>query len=91
MLGGTGSAFETCHPDENGVRAGRYCSGDLLEMQGHRLGIAERQDEGCTLAVLRTDGAEDIGRDGALIARRGRPRTTFRPTPCDLILLADAG
>ncbi len=77
--------------NENGVRAGRHCSGDLLEMQGHRLGIAGRKDEGCALAVLRTDGAEDIGRGGALIARRGRPCAALRPTPRDLVLLADAG
>ena len=34
---------------------------DFGQMQGHRLGIAGRQNQSCTLALLRADGAEDIG------------------------------
>jgi hypothetical protein len=39
-------------------------------MQVHRFGIAGGHDEGCTFALLRTDGSEDIGGSGALIAGR---------------------
>lgn len=75
--------------DENGVRARRDSCGDFFKMQGHRLGVARRQDEGCALAVLRTDRAENIRRSGSLIARRRGPRAAFRLTPGDLVLLAD--
>ena len=60
-------------------------------MQCHCLGFVEREDEGCALAVLRANGAENIGRGRSLIARRRRPGAALRPTPRDLILLADAG
>jgi hypothetical protein len=63
--------------------------GDLRKMQVHRLGVAGRQDQGCALAFSRADGAEDVGRGGALIAGRARPRTTLGPPAGDLVLLAD--
>ena len=74
-------------------RLGSWCDfgGDLGEMQAHRLGVAGGQDEGCSLALLWTDGAEDIGRGGSLIVRSRGPRTTPCPAPRDLVLLADAG
>ena len=56
--------------EEHGVAAGGDLLGDLGEMQAHRLGVAGWQDEGGTLAVFRADGAEDVGRGGALVARR---------------------
>jgi hypothetical protein len=40
------------------MRAGRDLRGDFGEVQIHRLGVAMGQDEICTLAVLRTDGAK---------------------------------
>ena len=54
--------------------------GDLGQVQVHRLGVAAGQDEGCSLPVVRADGAEDIGRGGTLIAgRTGRvPRLAQR-------------
>ena len=60
--------------------AGLYGLGDLREMQVHRLGVAGGQDQGCTLALFRADGAEDIGGGRALIAgRAGRvPRFAQR-------------
>ena len=56
--------------EQRGMRAGRDLHGDFGEVQIHRLGVAMGQDESCALAVLRTDGAENIGRGGALIGGR---------------------
>ena len=56
----------------------------------HGLGVAAWQDEGGADAALRTDGAEDVGRLGALVPRRARAGPTLRPTACDLVLLADS-
>ena len=63
--------------------------GDLHEVQVHRLGVAGGQDQGRTLALLRADGAEDVGGSGALIAGRTGTRTALGPTAGDLVLLAD--
>jgi hypothetical protein len=62
--------------------------GDLHEMQVHRLGVAGGQDQSGPLALLRADGAEDVGGSGALIAGRTGTRATLRPTTGDLVLLA---
>jgi hypothetical protein len=56
----------------------------------HRLGIAPGQDEANGLALLRTDGAEDIGPFGALIVRRAGPCSALGPAARDLVLLTDA-
>ena len=71
--------------------AGRHCSRNLGEMQAHRRRVAAGQDEGGSFALFGTDGAEDIGRAGALIVRCRRPRTALGPAPGDLVLLADPG
>ena len=63
--------------------------GDLRKMQVHRLGVAGRQDQGCALALSRADGAEDVGRGGALIAGRARSRATLGPPAGNLVLLTD--
>jgi len=44
-------------------RMGSWCdfSIDLGEMQVHGFSVARGQDEGCSLALLGTDGTEDIG------------------------------
>ena len=55
------------------------------------LGVAAGQDEAGTDTARRADGTEDIGRLGALIAGRAGPGSSLRPTPCDLVLLADPG
>ena len=70
--------------------ARRDSLGDLGEMQVHCLGIASGQDQGRALAVFRADGAEDVGRSGALIARSAGPGAALGPTSRDLVLLADA-
>ena len=64
--------------------------GDLFEMQVHRPGVAGGQDKRRALAVFGADGAEDVGRSCALIVRCRGPCPASGPTPCDLVLLADA-
>jgi hypothetical protein len=73
------------------VGARRNGFGDLREMQVHCLGIAGRQDQGRALAVFGTDGAEDVGRGGALVTRRAGTRAAFCPPAGDLVLLANTG
>ena len=75
--------------EEHGMSAGRDLGGDLGEMQAHRLGVAVRQDERGALAFAGTDGAEDIGRRGALIMRRAGAAAAPGPAAGDLIFLAD--
>ncbi len=58
-------------------------------MQVHRLGIAGRKDQGRALAIFGTDGAEDVGRGGALVTRRARTGAALRPAASYLVLLAD--
>ena len=64
--------------------------GYLGQVQRHGFGVAEGQDEPCTLAVLRADRAEDIGRFRPLILRGRRSRSAPGPTAGDLIFLANA-
>ena len=71
------------------VRTRCHIGGDLGEMKVHCLGVAGRQNQGCSLASSRADGAEDVGRGGALVARRTGACAAFGPTPRDLVLLAD--
>jgi hypothetical protein len=71
--------------------AGRDLGRDLCEVQAHRAGVAAGQDERRTLAVVRADGPEDIGRGGALIVRGAGPCPASGPAPRDLVLLADPG
>jgi hypothetical protein len=75
--------------DEHGVSPRRHLRRDLGEVQVHRLGVAGGQDQGRALALLRADGAEDVGRGRALVGGRRRPRSAPRPAPGDLVLLAD--
>jgi hypothetical protein len=75
--------------DQHGMGARRDLHGDFGEVQVHRLGVAVGQDERCAFAVLRADGAENIGRGGALIGGGRGPRSTLCPAPGDFVLLAD--
>ena len=70
---------------------GSWCDrlGDFREVQVHRFGIAEGQDQSRALALFRADGTEDIGRCGALIPRSARASAALRPPAGDLVLLAD--
>ena len=76
---------------EHGVCTRRNGLCNLNEMQVHRLGVAGGQDQGRTLALLRADGAEDVGGSGALIAGRTGTRAPLCPPAGDLVLLADTG
>ncbi len=60
-------------------------------MEGHGFGIASRQHQARALAFLGADGAEDVGRTGALILGRGWPGAALGPAAGDLVLLPDAG
>jgi hypothetical protein len=73
------------------VGSGRDRFGDLGKMQVHRLAVASRQDQGCALALLGADRAEDVGGSGPLVARRAGSGTTLGPAARDFVLLADAG
>ena len=75
---------------ENRVFARSDGLGDFLQMQVHRFGVAERQNEPGALAVVGADRAENIGRGGALIVRSRWPRSPLGPRPSDLVLLTDA-
>ena len=48
--------------------------GDLGEVRGHGGRVAAGHDDRPTLSLLRTDGAEDTGRGGALDAEGRVPR-----------------
>src|SRR5664280_2620458 len=77
--------------EEDGV--GSWCDrlGDFRQVQVHRFGIAEGQDQSRALALFRADGTEDIGRCGSLIPRRARASAALGPPAGDLVLLADTG
>src|ERR1700748_1276246 len=68
-----------------------HVGGDRREMQVHHRGIAPRQDQADGLALLGTDGAEDVGRGGALVGRRRRATAGPSPAAGDLVLLANSG
>jgi hypothetical protein len=76
---------------EESVRARRHFGGDFGQVKVHRLDVAEGKDQSCALALFGADGAEDVGRGGALIVRGRRPCAAFGPTPRDFVLLPDAG
>lgn len=71
--------------------AGPHLGSDLFQVPLHGLGVAAGQDEGSADAALGTDGAEDVGRLGALVMGRAGSGAALRPTAGDLVLLADPG
>ena len=77
--------------DDNGMGSGCDGGGDFTEVEGHGSGVAFGQDQGRADAPGRTDGAEDIGRAGALVSGCRGARSALRPAPGDLVLLADPG
>ncbi len=76
---------------QNGMGARGHGSRDFRQMQRHRGGIAAWQDEAGGAPLGRADGAEDVGRASALIVRRRGSRPAPRPSPGDLVLLANPG
>lgn len=75
--------------EDDSVRAWRDFASDFGEVKVHRLCVAGRQNQSYGLALSRADGAEYVGRSGALVAWRTGARAAFGPTPRDLVLLAD--
>ena len=76
---------------EGGMASSGDVGGDGGQVQVHRRGVAAGQDQPDRLALVRADGAEDVGRGGALVERCGRPGSSPRPAAGDLVLLADPG
>jgi hypothetical protein len=70
---------------------GRDGGADLRPMRVHGVRVAPRQNEADGLASGRTDRAEDVDRQGALIVWRTGPGPAPGPAACDLVLLADPG
>ena len=70
---------------------GSWCDrlGDFREVQVHRFGIAEGQNQSHAVVLFRADGTEDIGRCGSLIPRSTRASAALGPPAGDLVLLAD--
>src|SRR5580700_7821407 len=95
ILAGTRRRVDKCQPAWSTRRmamgSGRDGCGDLGEVQVHRLGVAGRHDQGCTLALLRADCTEDVGGSGALVPRCAWTGAALGPAAGDLVLLADAG
>ena len=60
--------------------------GDLRQVEAHGRGIAARQHQGRAFCLFGTDRTEDVGRAGALIARRGWPGAALGPSAGDLVL-----
>lgn len=82
----------TCLVEEqDGVLSRCDILGDFLQVEVHGEGVALGQDKPGALALLGTDGAENIGRGGALIVRRAGARSLLGPTARDLVFLTDAG
>ena len=75
---------------KHGVRACRHLGGDFGQMQVHRRDTADGKNERGAFSLLGADGAEDIGRGGALIVWRAGPCAAPCPAPRGLVLLPDA-
>lgn len=73
------------------MRIGGNGGRDFGEVQRHRCGIAPRHDDRRPLALVRTDGAEEVGRGGPLILGGPGPGAAARPAAGDGVLLADPG
>ena len=76
---------------QHGMLVGADHGADLGQVQVHRHGVAEGQDQGRALAVLRADGTEDVDRGVSLILRCRGPGPATCPAAGDAVLLPDAG
>ena len=76
--------------NEHSMGTGCDNLGNLREVQVHRLGVADRQDQGRTLALFRADRTEDVGGGGALVPGRAGTGTALGPAAGDLVLLTYA-
>ncbi len=82
---------QTLIEQEHGVLAGADQFANLEQVGVHHGGVAERQDQGRALALLRADGVEGVDRGIALVLGRGGPGLVASLTADDAVLLADAG
>ena len=73
----------------DGVCIGGDTVRDFGEVEAHRRGVAVGQDEGGALPLFGADGAEQIGRRGALVVRRRGAGAASGPASGDAVLLAD--
>src|SRR5205809_7200263 len=91
-----------CQTFSTGLSSGHFGGSRMMVMlagtrrrvdkwQVHRLGVAGRHDQGCTLALLRADCTEDVGGSGPLVPRCAWTGAALGPAAGDLVLLADAG
>lgn len=76
---------------QHGVLGGADHVADFGQVQVHRRGVAEGENQGSALAVLRADGTEDVGRGVALILRCRGAGAAARPSAGDAVLLAHPG
>ena len=77
--------------EQDRVCARRDVQGELRQVQVHGVGVADQQEQAGSLALLRADRTEDIGRLGTLVVRGRRPDFLLGPPPVDLVLLPNAG
>jgi hypothetical protein len=75
--------------DQDGVSACGNSGSDLIEMQLHGFGVAERQNEGRAGPLFGTYRTEQIGRLGALIMRGSGTRALPGLAIGEFVLLAD--
>jgi hypothetical protein len=94
MLGGTTRCVDRCQAARSTMSTA-WAPGATISAisarQVHRLSVAGRQDQGCTLALFRTDRTEDVGGSGALVPRRAGAGAALGLPPRDLVLLANTG
>src|SRR5215217_3838258 len=76
---------------DEGMSPGRNRLRDLVQVQGHALRGAARQDKPGSFARGWADGAEDVGRGGSLVFGGCGPCAALRPAAGDLVLLPDPG
>ena len=76
-----------CKPGE---RPWAHLGADFLQMQVHRVDIGTRENEPGANAAIWTDGAEQVGRLVALIARGCGSAAALCPNAGQAALLADA-
>ncbi len=94
-VGGMTSLSVMCQPARSTTRAACAFGSIFLAISESSRLVAWVLQVGRTSAAplpcLGADGAEDIGRGGALILRGGGSRSAFRPSTGDFVLLTDAG
>src|SRR3954471_23513677 len=95
MLSGSTRPAERCHPAWSTTSTACLSGATSAAISARCRFIASVLQAGRTsagsLAIAGADSPEDVGRSGALIVRRRRPRSPSCPAPGDLVLLPDPG